>query len=82
VDRGSSIQHQKSNIEPSISLTSDSKLRAATDTAASTISAAILLRREIGDDFFETRLAAERVPERMQFQLTIAERARALRGDL
>ena len=30
-------------------------------------------RREGGDDFFEARLAAQRIPQRHQFQFAIAE---------
>ncbi len=35
--------------------------------AGGTPAATELLRREGGDDFFEARIAAEGVPERMQF---------------
>ena len=37
------------------------------------IRGALLLRREGGDDFFEARITAQRVPERIQFQFAIAE---------
>jgi len=34
-----------------------------------------LLRREGGDDFFEARIAAQRIPEREQFQVAIGKEA-------
>jgi hypothetical protein len=34
---------------------------------------ALLFRREGGDDFFEARIAAERVPDREQFQGAVAQ---------
>src|SRR5262245_9671556 len=37
-----------------------------------------LLWRERGDDFLEARIATERVPKRQEFQLTVADRARAI----
>ena len=42
--------------------------------AGGTPAATELLRREGGDDFFEARLAAQRVPERVQFQIAITNR--------
>jgi hypothetical protein len=36
----------------------------------------MLLWREGGDDFFEARLASQRIPERRQFQFTIADDTR------
>ena len=38
-------------------------------------------RREGGDDFFETRIAAQRIPPRQQFQLTVAEGNRWMERD-
>ena len=40
-----------------------------------------LLRRERGDDFVEARIAPQRIPERVQFQLAVAYPARNLSGD-
>src|SRR5437764_3948465 len=37
-----------------------------------------LCRRERGDDFFEARIAAERVPDREQFQGTVAQHVRCV----
>ena len=42
---------------------------------------ALLLRREGGDDFFEARLAAQRIPPRHQFQFAIADVAGRLDDD-
>src|SRR6266403_1098725 len=39
-----------------------------------------VFRRERGDDFFEARIAPQRVPDRHEFQLAIAEAARAADG--
>src|ERR1700730_14619170 len=39
-----------------------------------------ILRRERSDDLIETRIAAERIPKWHQFQLAIAEAARAADG--
>ena len=41
----------------------------------------ISLRGERGNDFFEARVAAQRVPPRQQFQLAIAEQAWGADGD-
>jgi hypothetical protein len=37
------------------------------------VSVVELLRREGGDDFFETRIASQRIPGGQQFQLTVGE---------
>src|ERR1700730_4362570 len=39
-----------------------------------------ILRRERSDDLIEARIAAERIPDRHEFQLAIAEAARAVDG--
>src|SRR5437763_4963481 len=39
-------------------------------------SLAVLFRRKGGDDFFEARIAAERVPDREQFQGAVAQHLR------
>src|SRR6267143_705246 len=41
----------------------------------------ILFRSERGDDLLKARIAAQRIPKRQQFQLTIADRARRAGGD-
>jgi hypothetical protein len=41
----------------------------------------IAFRRERGNDFFEARLASERIPPRHQFQFTIADVAGRTDGD-
>ena len=41
---------------------------------------ALVFRRERSDDFFEARIAPERIPVRMKLELAIAQVARQLQG--
>src|SRR5438128_11154468 len=51
------------------------------EPAGGTPAATELLRRERSDDFFEARIAAQRIPPRHQFQITIADVAGRTDGD-